>query len=119
MGCDYFIEKFLEIKFVNTMFSLTIDLEIDKRYYSFSLDEDDPMYDEKYTEYVEKTLEPGMEPILIYEYDQFVTKKLENKYRSHIEQELERYNRGGGVVQKKEWKDIREIVKREVRYERE
>ena len=101
------------------MFSLTIDLEIERGYYSFSLDEDDPNYDEKYTEYVEKTLEPGMEPIIIYEYDEFVTKKLENKYRRRIEEELERYNRGGGVVQKKEWKDIREIVKRETRYERE
>ena len=60
-----------------------------------------------------------MDPIIIYEHDQFTTKKLENKYRSHIEQELERYNRGGGVVQRKEWKDIREIVKKEMRYERE
>ena len=94
-------------------------IEIDKGYYSFSLDEDHPTYDEKYTEYVEKTLEPGMEPIIIYEYDQFVTKKLENKYRSHIEQELERYNNSRSLVQRKEWKDIREIVKREVRYERE
>ena len=119
MGCDYFIEKFLEIKFVNTMSYFTIDLEIERGYYSFSLDEDDPMYDEKYKEYVEKTLEPGMEPILIYDSDQFVTKKLENKYRSHIEQELERYNNSRSLVQRKEWKDIREIVKREVRYERE
>jgi hypothetical protein len=119
MGCDYFIEKFLEIKFVNIMFSLTMVLEIDKGYYSFSLDEDHPTYDEKYTEYVEKTLEPGMEPIIIYEYDQFVTKKLENKYRRHIEQELERYNNSRSLVQRKEWKDIREIVKRECRYERD
>ena len=119
MGCDYYICKFLEIKFVNTMFSLTIDLETDRGYYSFSLDEDDPTYDEKYTEYVEKTLKPGMEPILIYEYDQFASKKLEDKYRGLIEEELEIYNRGGGVVQKKEWKDIREIVKKEIRYERD
>jgi len=34
----------------------TIPLEIKKGYYSFSLDEDDPMYDEKYNEYVEKIL---------------------------------------------------------------
>ena len=119
MGCDYFIEKFLEIKFVNTMSYFTIDLEIERGYYSFSLDQDDPTYDEKYKEYVEEILEPGMEPIIIYTYDAFVTKKLEDKYRVRIEEELERYNKYREVVQKKEWKDIREIVKREVRYERE
>ena len=92
------------------MFSLTIDLETDRGDYSFSLDEDDPTYDEKYAEYVENILQSGMDPIIIYEYDQFVTKKLENKYRRLIEEELERYNRGGGVVQKKEWKEIWKVI---------
>jgi len=119
MGCDYFISKFLEIKFVNSMSEITIELEIDKGYYSFSLDEDDPMYDEKYTEYVEKILYRRMEPILIYDLDQFTSKKLEDKYRVRIEEELEKYNKYREVVERKEWKDIREIVKREVRYERE
>ena len=119
MGCDYLIEKFLQINFANTMSDFTIILEIDKGYYSFSLDEDDPTYDEKYTEYVENILKSGMDPIIIYEHDQFTSKKLENKYRGHIEQELERYNNSRSLVQRKEWKDIREIVKKEMRYERD
>jgi len=117
MGCDYFIEKFLVITFVNTMSNFTIILEIDTGHYSFSLDEDHPIYDEKYAEYVEKTLEPGMEPIIIYEYDQFTSKKLENKYQMQIEEELKKYNKYSPV--QKEWKDIQEIVKREIRYEKE
>lgn len=119
MGCDYLIEKFLQINFVNTLSDFTIVLEIDTGYYSFSLDEDDPTFDEKYKEYVEKTLEPGMEPIIIYEHDQFISKKLENKYQRLIETELASYNNSRSLVQRKEWKDIRDIVKKETRYERD
>jgi len=119
MGCDYYISKFLKIKFVNSRFELKITLETDKAYYYFSLDEDDPTYDEQYQEYIEQTLKPKMEPIIIYEHDQFTSKKLEDKYKSLIEGELERYNNSCGLIHRKEWKDIREIAKKESRYERD
>ena len=115
MGCDYYICKYLEIKFLY-LDSTRIDLERDYGYYNFSLDEDDPDYDIKYKEYVEETLEPSMEPIIIYEDNEFKSNKLENKYKSLIEEELETYNKNREI--KKEWKDIREIVKNETRYER-
>lgn len=110
MGCDYYICKFLEINF-HYMDYTRIILERDSGYFHFSLDEDDPDYDEKYKEYVEETLKPIMEPIIIYEDNVFKSKKLEDKYKSLIERELETH--------KKEWKDIRKIVKIETRYERD
>jgi hypothetical protein len=119
MGCDYYISKFLKIKFVNSTFELMITLERDTGYYSFSMDEDDPDYDEKYEEYIKETLQPGMKPIVIYEYDIFTSKKLEDKYKPLIDAELERYNNSCGMIHRKEWKDIREISKRERRYERD
>jgi chromosomal replication initiation ATPase DnaA len=99
------------------MDSTTIDLEYESCYYHFSLDEDDPDYDEKYEEYVEETLTPSMKPITIYEHNEFKSKKLEDKYKSLIEEELESYNKYREI--KKEWKDIREIVKKESRFERD
>ena len=60
-----------------------------------------------------------MEPIIIYEHDQFISKKLENKYQRLIETELASYNNSRSLVQRKEWKDIRDIVKKETRYERD
>jgi hypothetical protein len=116
MGCDYYICKYLEIKF-QYMDYIMVQLERDYGYYNFSLDEDDPDYDIKYKEYVEETLEPSMKPIIIYEDNEFKSKKLENKYKALIEEEFESYNKNREV--KKEWKDIREIVKRVSRYERD
>ena len=116
MGCDYYICKYLEIKF-QYMDYTTIELEHDSGYYHFSLDEDDPDYDDKYEEYVKETLIPSMKPITIYEYNEFKSKKLEDKYKSLIEEELESYNKNHEI--KKEWKDIRKIIKKESRYERD
>jgi hypothetical protein len=116
MGCDYYICKYLEINFKYGDYT-RIDLERDSGYFYFSLDEDDPDYDAKYEEYVQETLHPNMKPITIYEHNEFKSKKLQDKYQSLIEEELESYNKYREI--KKEWKDIREIVKRETRYERD
>ena len=116
MGCDYYICKYLEIKFLYMDFT-TIDLEVDPGYFHFSEDVDDPDYDSKYKEYIIETLEPRMKPIIIYENNKFTTQKLQDKYKPLIEEELETYNKNREI--KKEWKDIREIVKKEMRYERD
>jgi len=116
MGCDYYINKYLEIKFQNKN-SLRIELESNRGYYSFSLDEDDPDYDEKYQEYVENILKPSMKPIIIFENNQFLTETLENKYKFLIEHEMDKYNKYSEC--KIGFTDIIKIVKRESRYERE
>jgi chromosomal replication initiation ATPase DnaA len=116
MGCDYYICKDLEINFKYGDYTM-INLERDSGYFHFSLDEDDPDYDTKYQEYIEETLKPRMKPITIYEDNAFESKKLEDKYKSLIEEELETYNKNRSI--KKEWKDIIKIVKIETRYERD
>lgn len=117
MGCDYYITKQIEIDFHYSIHPLFIELERDQGYYCFSLDEDDPDYDEKEAEYINDTLKPSMKPIFIYEEGNFMSKKLENKYKDLIDQELELYNRYH--ENKKEWKDIRKITKVEHRFERD
>jgi len=119
MGCDYYIEKILKVKFENRTDYIIINLESDRGWFDFSLDEDDPDYDAKYEKYVEETLKPNMKPIIIYENNDFLTKKLQDKYKLLIEKELKNYNKGKETDSKKEWKDIIKIVKCETRYERD
>ena len=47
MGCDYYICKELKINFQSRL-SLFIELEKDRGYFDFDLDEDDPHYNKKY-----------------------------------------------------------------------
>lgn len=117
MGCDYYISKYLLIKFADKTNSLEIELERDQGYFDFSLDEDDPTHDEKYEEYVKQTLSNTFTPIIIFQDNCFMNNKLENKYKLLIEEELEQYNKGR--ENKFEWKDIFKIVKKESRYERD
>ena len=112
MGCDYYIVKALEIDFNRSIFSHYIDLERNVGYYyDFNLDEDDPNYDELEREYIQNILKSGMEPILIYDGEDFTSKKLELKYKEVVEKEL--------LKCEKTWKDVRKICKIEYRYERE
>ena len=78
MGCDYYIYKYLKINF-QSILSLFIELEKDRGYFDFYLDEDDIDYEEKYTNYVNELLTPNMQPIIIYEKNKFINSKLENK----------------------------------------
>jgi len=115
MGCDYYICKYLKIKF-QSISPLFIQLEKDIGYFNFCVDEDDPDYDEKYEKYIKEILTPNMKPIIIYEKNQFVNSKLENKYKLFIYEELNMYNKNH--ENKIEWKDILDIIKIETRYER-
>lgn len=116
MGCDYYICKYLKINFQSIM-PLFIELERDSGYFYFNLDEDEPDYDKKYKKYVKEMLTPSMKPIIIYEKNQFVNNKLENKYKLFVQEELNMYNRSH--ENKIEWKDILDIIKIETRYERD
>jgi len=116
MGCDYYICKYLKINF-QSILPRFIQLERDQGYFNFDLDEDDADYDEKYEKYIEKILTPNMKPIIIYEKNQFIDTKLENKYKLFIDKELNMYNKNHD--NKIEWKDILNIKKIESRFERD
>lgn len=116
MGCDYYICKYLKINF-QSILSLFIELDRDKGYFYFDLDEDDPDYNKKYKKYVNEILTPNMKPIIIYENNQFINSNLENKYTFLIQEKLNRYNRSH--ENKIEWNDILDIKKIETRYERD
>jgi hypothetical protein len=112
MGCDYYIEKELQIYYHNeTIFSYII-LQRDQGYYWFSsaLDEDEDGYEREFAEYMKQELEPRMKPILIYENNTFQKSSFERKYTQMIEHDLH--------LSKKTWTDINKILKIENRYER-
>jgi len=112
MGCDYYIYKSLEIDFNYSIDSVFIELSMERGYfYELHIDEDDPEYEEKYKESIREQLESRMENILIYSDDNFVLPKYDAKYREMIDQKLKSC--------KKEWKDIRKIMKVEYKMERE
>ena len=112
MGCDYYIYKKLCIYLKNSDKNFDIELETERGYfYDINMDEDDERYEEEYNKMVERVLTAKMPPIVIYERDEFTCKKLENKYKCLIEHKMQSYDI--------EWFNIRKIVKKESRYERE
>ena len=96
---------------------LLIELETDKGYFNFNLDEDDPNYDEEYKKYVKESLTPKMKPIIIYEKSKFTNNILENKYMMCIQKELDIYNKNN-KNNKGKWENILDIQKIELRDER-
>ena len=115
MICDYYICKYLKIEF-QSILPLFIELEKDRGYFNFYLDEDEPDYDKKHKKYLEETLTPRMKPIIVYEKNEFVNTKLENKYKLLVKEELDRFNIS--QVNKLEWSDILDIKKVEIRFTR-
>ena len=112
MGCDYYIYKSLEIDFHYSINPVFIELSMERGYfYELNLDEDHPDYEEKYKECIREQLESHMDNILIYSDDNFVLPKYDRRYRDMIEEKLKKC--------KKEWKDIRKIMKVEHRSERD
>ena len=110
MGCDYYIEKYLYICYKDKTKDY-ITLSIDRGYFYFSeLDEDDPDYETKNNELISLQLEPRNKPLIIYQKDEFVTNLLENKYRPIVERNIQNG---------KSFLDIKKIIKKESRYERD
>lgn len=112
MGCDYYIDKDLNIYDHNNIIFSYINLEHERGYYWFSslLDEDEDGYDNELSQYIKDKLEPNMKPILIYSNSTFVKLSYENKYKKLIEDDLKLYD--------KTWNDVNKIIKVENRYER-
>lgn len=112
MGCDYYIDKNLYIYDNNNIIFASINLQHQRGYYWFYslLDEDEDGYDKELAKYIKETLEPNMEPILIYNNNSFNKLSFENKYKKMIEYELNSYN--------KTLNEVNKIIKIENRYER-
>jgi len=112
MGCDYYIDKNLDIYDYNDELISFINLEHERGYYWFTslLDEDEDGYDEELTRYIKDTLEPSMKPIVIYNNNTFNKLSFENKYKKIIEDNIKLFN--------KTLNDVSKIIKTENRYER-
>ena len=112
MGCDYYIDKDLDIYNHNGIIISYINLQHERGYYSFisALDEDEDGYDTEFLQYKEDILKPSMEPIIIYSNNSFNKLSFETKYKKIIENELNLFN--------KTLNDVSKIIKTENRYKR-
>ena len=112
MGCDYYIDKNLNIYDYNDKIISYINLERERGYYWFTsmLDEDEDGYDAEVAQYKKNKLTPKMKPIVIYSNNTFNKLSFENKYKKLIEDEIKIFN--------KTLNDVKNILKIEDRYER-
>jgi len=112
MGCDYYIDKNLNIYDYNDKIISYINLEHERGYYWFTslLDEDEDGYDIELKQYKKDKLTPNMKPIVIYSNNKFNKLSFENKYKKIIDNELKIFN--------KTLNDVNKILKIEDRYER-
>jgi hypothetical protein len=109
MGCDYYIDKVLDIYYNDTEF-YSIRLERTRGYYFDMYDEDDEFYEEKMKKYIEETLISQTKPITIYQNNSFTNEKVEIKYKALVEKYINDYG--------KTLSDIVKILKVEVRQDR-
>ena len=112
MGCDYYIDKNLDVYDYNDKLISFINLEHERGYYWFTslLDEDEDGYEEELAQYIKDKLEPSMKPIVIYNNKTFNKLSFENKYKKIIEYNIKLFN--------KTLNDVSKIIKTENRYER-
>lgn len=112
MGCDYYISKYLYIKYKDDKGTSFIQLERNGSYfYEPNIDCDDENYEKIMEDSIKEQLESKMEPIIIYENNKFSTINLKNKYEEIIKNEIKN--------KEKNLEDILKITKNEMRYERE
>ena len=112
MGCDYYIIKFLHI-YYNKNDYLELEIERQRGYYKeedFDEDEDADDYEEKLNEYIKSFLIPKMNPITIFTNKKFNKLFCEIKYKTLVENEMNKYD--------KKWYEITKIIKVEERRER-
>jgi len=113
MGCDYYIDKDLHVYDYNDRIISYIELDHKESYYYFTslFDMSEYGYDKELNQYIKYTLEPLMQPIIIYSNNTFNTLTLKNKYKKIINYELDLLN--------KTWDDVNKIIEIEHRYKRE
>ena len=110
MGCDYYILKVLHI-YYNDNDYLEFELDRERCYYFYSYDSDEENYDNKVNEYIKDILTPKMKPIILYSNNNFTNSLFETKYKTIIDNEINKNNM--------QWCHIHKIMKVEKRYERE
>jgi len=109
MGCDYYILKVLHI-YYNENDYLEFELDRERCYYFYSYDSDEENYDNKVNEYIKDILTPKMKPIILYSNNNFTNSLFETKYKTIIDNEINKNNM--------QWCHIHKIMKVEKRYER-
>jgi hypothetical protein len=112
MGCDYYIIKLLRI-YYNDSGNDYLEIEIDREKGYFNdcqFDEDADDFEDKLNDHIKEVLTPKVEPIVIYRNNRFNKSSCESKYKTRVENEI---NKDG-----KNWSDLNKIVKVEERRER-
>jgi hypothetical protein len=107
MGCDYYILIVLRIYCEN--YFLDIELTRERGYYYYNFDEDEEDYEDKVSNYINNILTPKMNPIVLYDNNNFLKPSFETKYKTIIDNQINKNN--------VRWSDIRKIIKLEERYE--
>lgn len=108
MGCDYYIDNNLYIYYNDNNNSF---INLDRKSGYFNIIEEgyiDDANEVTMDDYKKNILETKIIPILIYNNNTFHNLSFQKKYKNIIEQNIKDYG--------KEWKDIKEIVKKEERY---
>lgn len=113
MGCDYYILKLLHIYYNDDTF-LEVELNKIGRYYIFDEDSDEDAnsdeFKKQFEDFIEYVLTPKLIPVVIYNNNSFCKLNFEIKYKTLVENELNKSN--------KTWSEINEIIKVEKRRER-
>jgi hypothetical protein len=114
MGCDYYIYKVLRIHFlcVKGESEGVVELQVDRQRgyfedHAYDEDADDAQIQAYMKAYVECTMTPKLDPIVIFSSRQWKTELLEHKYEALVAAELRN--------QSKTWSDVVKIVKVETR----
>lgn len=86
MACDYYTYKYLDIVSKNRVNGY-IELDREKGYFwGHSIDEDEDNYDEKLETHYTRQLESDFVPITIYENNNFISKKIEERYMTMVQE---------------------------------
>ena len=110
MGCDYYIIKVLQIYYKEDEY-LEIELNRERSYYRYEdFDEDADDYEVKLKEYINHCLTVQIEPIVLYKDGAFNKELSEIKYKSLVENQMNKFNMNFSKIQK--------IIKVEKRHER-
>ena len=97
--------------YYNEIDYLDFELNREKCYYYYQFDEDEEHYEDKISEYINNILKPKMKPIMLYDNNNFIQPSFETKYKTIIDNEINKNNM--------RWDNICKIIKLEERYERE
>lgn len=110
MGCDYYIIKVLQIYYEHNEY-LEFELNRERSYYRYEdFDEDADDYEVKLKEYIKNCLTVQIEPIVLYKDGAFNKTLSEIKYKTLVENQINKYDI--------KWHNVIKIMKVEKRHER-